>query len=205
MGTERIRGELLKLGIVVSNRSIRRCRWRGPVRPPSQTWRTFLYNHAHHLWAADLFTLPTLTFAALYVLVFIAHDVRELVHVVRYHVREWLRGGWHRHGATRSVRQALGVPVHRLYGGALRQRVPVYASGLCYFPDVDPASYWVEEACDLVERGFGSGIRMRIGRFEPGHELPLIARVRECLPPSVKLMVDGWGSYTPSVALRVGR
>ena len=31
-GTERVRGELLKLGIVVSNRSIRRYRWRGPGR-----------------------------------------------------------------------------------------------------------------------------------------------------------------------------
>jgi transposase InsO family protein len=80
-GTERIRGELLKLGIVVSNRSIRRYRWRGPSRPPSQTWRTFLRNHAHHLWAADLFTVPTLTFRTLYVLVFIAHGRRELVHV----------------------------------------------------------------------------------------------------------------------------
>jgi hypothetical protein len=30
-GTERIRGELLTLGIVVSNRSIRRYRWRGPM------------------------------------------------------------------------------------------------------------------------------------------------------------------------------
>jgi transposase InsO family protein len=80
-GTERIRGELLKLGIVVSNRSIRRYRWRGPTRIPSQTWRTFLANHAHHLWAADLFTVPTLTFRTLYVLVFIAHGRRELVHV----------------------------------------------------------------------------------------------------------------------------
>jgi transposase InsO family protein len=80
-GTERIRGELLKLGIVVSNRSIRRYRWRGPARSPSQTWRTFLRNHAHHLWAADLFTVPTLTFKTLYVLVFIAHGRRELVHV----------------------------------------------------------------------------------------------------------------------------
>src|SRR6266581_917453 len=80
-GTERIRGELLKLGIVVSNRSIRRYRWRGPRRPPSQTWRTFLSNHAHHLWAADLLTVPTLTFKTLYVLVFIAHGRRQLVHV----------------------------------------------------------------------------------------------------------------------------
>src|SRR6266536_10927 len=36
-GTERIRGELLKLGIIVSNRSIRRYRWRGPTRPSSQS------------------------------------------------------------------------------------------------------------------------------------------------------------------------
>jgi transposase InsO family protein len=80
-GTERIRGELLKLGIVVSNRSIRRYRWHGPRRPSSQTWRTFLSNHAHHLWAADLFTVPTLTFTTLYVLVFIAHGRRELVQI----------------------------------------------------------------------------------------------------------------------------
>ena len=80
-GTERIRGELLKLGIVVSNRSIRRYRWRGPSRPSSQTWRTFLANHAPHLWAADLFTVPTLTFKTLYVLVFINPCRRELVHV----------------------------------------------------------------------------------------------------------------------------
>src|ERR671929_90062 len=65
----------------VSSRSIRRYRWRGPRRPSSQTWRTFLRNHAHHLWAADLFTVPTLTFKTLYVLVFIAHGRRELVHV----------------------------------------------------------------------------------------------------------------------------
>jgi transposase InsO family protein len=79
-GTERIRGELLKLGIAVSNRSIRRYRWRGPVRPPSQTWRTFLRNHAAQIWAADLFTVPTLTFRTLYVLFFIGHGRRELLH-----------------------------------------------------------------------------------------------------------------------------
>ncbi|MGH2351685.1 MAG: integrase core domain-containing protein [Chloroflexota bacterium] len=80
-GSERIRGELLKLGITASNRSIRRYRWRGPTRPPSQTWRTFLRNHAHAIWAADLFTVQTLTFKTLYVLLFITHGRRELVHL----------------------------------------------------------------------------------------------------------------------------
>jgi putative transposase len=79
-GTERIRGEPLKLGLVVSNRSIRRYRGQRPPRPPSQSWRTFLANHRPQVWASDLFTIQTLTFKALYVLVFIAHDRRELVH-----------------------------------------------------------------------------------------------------------------------------
>ena len=79
-GSERIRGELLKLGLAVSNRSIRRYRRRGPARPPSQTWRTFLANHRPQIWAADLFTVQTLTFKPLYVLLFVAYGRRELVH-----------------------------------------------------------------------------------------------------------------------------
>jgi transposase InsO family protein len=80
-GTERIRGELRTLGVAVSNGSIRRSRWRPAPRPPSQTWRTFLRNHAPQIWAADLLTVPTLTFRTLYVLFFISHDRRELVHL----------------------------------------------------------------------------------------------------------------------------
>ena len=79
-GTERSRGELLKLGIAVSNRSIRRYRGPRPSRPPSQTWRTFLANHRPRIWAADLFTVQPLIFKTLYVLLFIAHGRRELVH-----------------------------------------------------------------------------------------------------------------------------
>jgi transposase InsO family protein len=80
-GTERIRGELLKLGIVVSNRSIRRYRRQGPTGRPSQTWRTFLANHAGQIWAADRFTVQTLTFKTLYVFFVIAHGRWELLHV----------------------------------------------------------------------------------------------------------------------------
>jgi hypothetical protein len=60
-GTERIRGELLKLGIAVGNGSIRRSRWRPAPRPPSQTWGTFLRNHAHAIWAADLLTVQPIS------------------------------------------------------------------------------------------------------------------------------------------------
>jgi hypothetical protein len=53
-GAERIRGELLKLGIPVAKTTVQRHR-RG-ARPPrrgSQTWATFLRNHAHEIWACD--------------------------------------------------------------------------------------------------------------------------------------------------------
>ena len=43
-GAPRIHGELLKLGIVVSERTVSRY-LRGLPRGPSQTWRTFLVNH----------------------------------------------------------------------------------------------------------------------------------------------------------------
>src|SRR5207237_6731831 len=32
-----------------------------PGHTPTHTWSTFLRNHAHHVWAADLLTVPTLT------------------------------------------------------------------------------------------------------------------------------------------------
>ena len=72
-GTERVRVELRKLrtlGINAGNGSVRRSRWRPAPRPASQTWGTFLHAHAHAhaIWAADLFTVHTLTFRTLYVL-----------------------------------------------------------------------------------------------------------------------------------------
>jgi transposase InsO family protein len=79
-GTERIRGELLKLAIVVSNRSIRRYRWRGPRRERSQSWRTFLRNQIKGTWAADLFVVQTIGFQTLYVFLVISHERRELIH-----------------------------------------------------------------------------------------------------------------------------
>jgi len=79
-GSERIRGELLKLGIVVSKRSIRRYRWRKPTPAGSQRWRTFLSNEIKGIWAADLLVVQTVTYRTLYVFFFISHQRRELIH-----------------------------------------------------------------------------------------------------------------------------
>jgi hypothetical protein len=44
-------------------------------------WHAFLRSHAHASWAADSFVVQTLTFKTLYVLLFITHGRRELVHL----------------------------------------------------------------------------------------------------------------------------
>ncbi len=79
-GSERIRGELLKLGIVVSNRSIRRYRWRRIPSGDHQRWRTFLTNQLRGIWAADLFVVQTVSYRILYVFFLLRHDRREWIH-----------------------------------------------------------------------------------------------------------------------------
>ena len=118
-GAERIRGELRTLGIEVSTHSIRRSRWRGPQRPPSQTWRTFLANPAHAIWVADLLTVPTLTFRTLYVLCFIGHGRRQLLH---FHVTAHPTAAW----IWQPVVNA--TPWRRAPEDLLRDRDRVYGS-----------------------------------------------------------------------------
>ncbi len=91
-GSVRIRGELRKLGYEVGAESIRRYRRRAGRRPPSQSWRTFLSNHAPHIWAADFFTVPTVSFHTLYVFFFITHGRRRLVHlnVTAHPTAQWV-------------------------------------------------------------------------------------------------------------------
>ena len=67
-GAPRIHGELLKLGLEISERTVSRLmpKYR---KPPSQTWRAFLNNHVQDLVSVDFFTVPTVSFRVLFVLV----------------------------------------------------------------------------------------------------------------------------------------
>ena len=60
-GAPRIHGELLKLGIEISQATVSKYMVRHR-KPPSQSWRTFLTNHAKDIVSADFFTVPTVTF-----------------------------------------------------------------------------------------------------------------------------------------------
>jgi transposase InsO family protein len=89
-GAPRIHGELLKLGIDIGENSVSKyiVRYR---KPPSQTWRTFLENHAQQLVSIDFFTVPTIRFQVLYVFLVLAHDRRRILHfnVTAHPTAEW--------------------------------------------------------------------------------------------------------------------
>jgi len=78
-GAPRIHGELLRLGIDASERSVSRYLRDLPGRSkPSQGWTAFLTNHRHGIAAMDFFTVPTAAFRVLYVLFVIGHWRRSL-------------------------------------------------------------------------------------------------------------------------------
>jgi len=89
-GAPRIHGELLKLGLTVSQATVSKYMLR-LRRPPSQAWRTFLNNHASGLIALDFFMVPTATFRVLFVLIILTHNRRRLVHfnVTEHPTAEW--------------------------------------------------------------------------------------------------------------------
>src|SRR5258708_7856537 len=78
-GAPRIHGELLKLGINVSQATVGRyLPWR--PKAPSPTWRSFLQNHMHDTAAIDMFVVVTATFQLLFALVVLGHERRNVIH-----------------------------------------------------------------------------------------------------------------------------
>ena len=74
-GAPRIHGELLKLGVELSERTVSRWIQRAPKDPdPAQRKLVFLRNHGDAIAAIDFFTVPTLTLSVLYCLFVIEHD-----------------------------------------------------------------------------------------------------------------------------------
>jgi transposase InsO family protein len=89
-GAPRIHGELLKLGLELSEATVAKymvCH----RKPPSQTWRTFLANHMKDTVSSDFFVVPTVFFRV-FVFVILSHDRRRPVHlaVTEHPTAEWV-------------------------------------------------------------------------------------------------------------------
>ncbi|MEA2597208.1 MAG: galactonate dehydratase [Thermomicrobiales bacterium] len=101
--------------------------------------------------------------------------------------------------------KALGVPIHRMLGGLVRDRIRAYANG----PRGGTPDELARSASELVARGFTA---LKMGPFEA---TPILAgkryidagvakvrAVREAVGPDVELMIDAHGRLSPSVAVR---
>jgi len=110
-GSPRIMGELRKVGINVAKSTVEKYMVR-QRKPPSQTWTSYLKNHVGDLVSMDFFVVPTVRFKLLFVLIFLAHERRRVVHfnVTEHPPRTGPRGRfWKRFPGTKRPDTCSGI------------------------------------------------------------------------------------------------
>jgi transposase InsO family protein len=139
-GAPRIHGELLKLGFEVAE-SIVSKHMIGRRGPPSQSWRTFLRNHADAIAAIDLCVVPTLTFERLFAFLVVGHGRRQLLWfaVTRNPSAEWLAQQMAEAFPWNMAPIYLVRDNNRAYGQAFQRRIR--AMGIRDRP-ISPRSPW---------------------------------------------------------------
>lgn len=95
--------------------------------------------------------------------------------------------------------QATGRPVHQLLGGAVRDRIPVYASGLFLYDIQQPTADLAREAAAYAAAGFPA-VKMKIG-FGARIDAHRVAAVRAAIGPDVLLAVDANCAYDAGTAI----
>jgi putative transposase len=120
----RIHGELLKLGIASSERTVSRI-LRTVKRPPSQTWKTFLTNHVGEIVSINFFTVPTANLRILFVFLVLEHKRRGVLHfgVTEHPTAQWAGQQVVEAFADRDALQYLIRDRDGIYGIEFRRRV----------------------------------------------------------------------------------
>ena len=139
-GASRIHGELLMLGFEVAQSTVSKYMIR-PPKPPSQSWTTFLRNHAEAIAAIDLCVVPTLSFDLLFAFLVLGHGRRQLLwfEVTRHPTAEWLAQQLTEAFPWASAPAYLVRDNDRAYGSVFTSRVR--AMGIRDRP-IDPGSPW---------------------------------------------------------------
>ena len=195
-GAPRIHGELLKLGIEISQATVAKymMRRRGT---PSPTWRSFLLNQAKGIAAIDMFVVAAASFRLLYVMIILAHDRRK---IVRFDVTLHPTAGW----LSRQVTEAFPwdtAPRYLLrdrdasYGRYFHSRVE--AMGITEVITA-PRSPWQNA---YVERVIGSIRRECLDHvviFNERHLRRVLSLLHRILPPNEDASCTRQGLPGPS-------
>jgi D-galactarolactone cycloisomerase len=138
-------------------------------------------------------------------------DVEVLWHRMYHHTRDYGQKGALM-GALSGVDialwdiagKSLGVPVHRLLGGAFRSRVEAYATGFYRVRGQGEAKRLADEAATHRKNGFRA-MKVKLG-FGIEDDLAVMRAVREALAGEpATLMVDTNHAYGVADAIRLGR
>ena len=97
----------------------------------------------------------------------------------------------------------LGLPIYRLLGGPLRERVQAYATGFYRKRDGDPMRYLLAEAEERAAAGF-SAIKLKLG-FGINEDVRLCQAVRKAVGDGFGIMVDANHAYDSAAATQLGR
>ncbi|RIK39322.1 MAG: dehydratase [Chloroflexi bacterium] len=108
------------------------------------------------------------------------------------------------------VGQALGQPVYRLLGGAVRDKIKAYANGW-YTVERSPEEFHAA-ARRVVERGyralkfdpFGAGF-YEMERADKVKSIALVEAVRDAVGPEVDILVEMHGRFNPVTAIEIAR
>lgn len=94
--------------------------------------------------------------------------------------------------------KSLNVPVMQLLGGAIRDKMPAYASG--GWADCDGIG---EQLLSYTAKGFRA-VKMRVGSMDDtvDYSIARVKAAREALGPNIKIMTDAHGTFSVPEAKR---
>ncbi|QQY83283.1 mandelate racemase/muconate lactonizing enzyme family protein [Tamlana sp. s12] len=97
----------------------------------------------------------------------------------------------------------LNLPVSTLLGGAHRNKIQPYATGLYFTDHNNPARDFEEEAKLYISQGF-KAMKMKVG-LGIKQDIENVRKMREYIGPDIKLMVDSNHAYTLREATELAR
>ena len=104
--------------------------------------------------------------------------------------------------------QSLGLPVYKLLGGAVRDRIKAYANGW-YKVERTPQEFHLA-AQQVIAKGyralkfdpFGAGF-YELERAQKNHAIALVEAVRDAIGPDAELLIEMHGRFNPATAVEI--